>query len=113
MRGLGTFLLSFVAAMIVSPGTARAQASDRSDVLAAVNGFMRGLRAKDTALVSQHMDSLARMTLPRTNNAGTRLLILRAPELIRMVANEVANDEVIRNPTVQLDGGLAVVWAEY
>jgi hypothetical protein len=113
MRGLGTFLLSFVTTMIVSPGVARAQASDRSDVLAAVNGFMRGLRAKDTALVSQHMDSLARMTLPRTNNAGTRLLILRAPELIRMVANEAANDEVIRNPTVQLDGGLAVVWAEY
>ena len=114
MRRLGTILLSFVAVVVVAPVTARAQASDRTDVLAAVNGFMRGLRTKDTALVSQHMDTLARMTLPRTTNAGaTRLLVLRAPDLIRMVANEAANDEVIRNPTVQINGGLAVVWAEY
>ena len=113
MRCLGMFLLSFVTAMIVSPATARAQASDRADVLAAVNGFMRGLRTKDTTLIAQHMDSLARMTLPRGSNTGTRVFALRAPELTRMVANQPADDELIRNPSVQIDGSLAVVWAEY
>lgn len=113
MRCLGTLLLSFATVLLASPMAARAQASDRSEVLAAVNGFMRGLRAKDTALVAQHMDTLARMTLPRGGANGTRLFVLRAAELTRMVANEAANDEVIRSPTVQMDGNLAVVWAEY
>lgn len=107
-------VLTLVLAVVLAnpPSTATAQTA-RKDVLAAVDGFMRGLQTKDTALVAQHIDSLTRMTLPRTGQNGVRLVALRAPDLIRMVATQPASDERIRNPVVQVDGDAATVWAEY
>jgi len=109
--GLGT-----LAALAGRPTTARAQAqAQRAEVMATINGFLRGLKTKDTVLMAQHLDTLTRMTLLRPSPNGTRVVVLRGSEFIKVATNpnQPPLDEPIRNPVVQIDGDLAAVWAEY
>ncbi|HJR41587.1 MAG TPA: nuclear transport factor 2 family protein [Gemmatimonadaceae bacterium] len=106
------------AAPLVS--TARAQGSaagtaDRQAVLATIDGFLRGLRTKDTALMARHVDTLSRFTLLRPGPNGTRVVVVNASQFIRAVSDpgQPAFDEPIRNAQVNIDADLATVWAEY
>jgi hypothetical protein len=92
-----------------------ATAQDRAAVLATVDNFLRGLRTKDTTLMAQQLDSLARMTLLRPGPNGTRVMLLTGQQFINVASrpDQPAFDEPIRNPVVQIDGDLASVWAEY
>ncbi|HJU65973.1 MAG TPA: nuclear transport factor 2 family protein [Gemmatimonadaceae bacterium] len=97
-------------------GSTSGSAADRQAVLATIDEFLRGLRTKDTALMSRHVDTLSRFTLLRPSpNGGTRVVVLKASEFIRVVSNpdQPAFDEPIRNPQVHIDADLASVWAEY
>ena len=109
--GLGT-----LAAASATPSTARAQSqAQRAEVMATINGFLRGLKTKDTVLMTQHLDTLTRFTLLRTSPNGTRVVVLKGADFIKAVTNpnQPPLDEPIRNPVVQIDGDLASVWAEY
>jgi hypothetical protein len=89
---------------------------ERAAVLASIQGFMDALRMKDTTAMSQHMDSLTRITLLRpTREGATRVVVLTGPQFIRAAtpANQPGIDESIRNPVVHVSGDLATVWAEY
>lgn len=89
---------------------------DRQQVLATIDTFLRGLRTKDSTLMSQQMDTLTRLTLLRPlPNGGSRVVVMSGMDFIRNVTRpaQPAIDEPIRNPVVQVDGDLATVWAEY
>ena len=99
-----------------TPSTLHAQSqAQRAEVMATINGFLRGLRTKDTVLMTQHLDTLTRMTLLRPGPNGTRVVVLKGSEFIKVATNpnQPPLDEPIRNPVVQVDGDLASVWAEY
>jgi hypothetical protein len=107
--------------LVAVPMTARAQSAangstDREQVLATIETFLRGLRTKDSTLMIQQMDSLTRLTLLRpAPGGGSRVMVMSGSDFIRAVTrpDQPALDEPIRNPVVQLDGDLATVWAEY
>jgi ketosteroid isomerase-like protein len=91
-------------------------ARDRAEVLASIQGFLDGLRAKDTTRMAQHVDSLTRITLLRpTPGGGTRVVVLTAAQFTRLATrpDQPGIDEPIRNPVVHVSGDLASVWAEY
>jgi hypothetical protein len=109
--GLVTFAIASA-----SPSTLDAQSqAQRAEVMATINGFLRGLKTKDTVLMTQHLDTLTRMTLLRPGPNGTRVVVLKGSEFIKVAANpnQPPLDEPIRNPVVQIDGDLASVWTEY
>ncbi|MEW5916845.1 MAG: nuclear transport factor 2 family protein [Gemmatimonadota bacterium] len=97
-----------------APATLQGQ-SDRDAVLATLDAFLGAMKKKDTVTMAQYTDSLTRMTLLRPAPNGTRVVMLRATDFMRAVANpnQPAFEEPIRNPVVQIDGDLASVWAEY
>ncbi|HYD53289.1 MAG TPA: nuclear transport factor 2 family protein [Gemmatimonadaceae bacterium] len=110
---LRTLILS---AALLLPAPLLAQNAERDSVLASIQGFLTGMRTKDTVLMRQAVDSATRMTLLRPMPAGgIRVVTLTADQFIRVASNpnQPALDEPIRNPIVQIDGPLATVWAEY
>ncbi len=92
-----------------------ARANAEREVLATIDSFLIGLRTRDTALMARQVDSLARFTLLRPSQAGTRVMLLTPSQFMAAVTrpDQPALDEPIRNPVVQVDGDLASVWAEY
>jgi hypothetical protein len=105
--------LTLALAAIATPAAAQ---SDREQILATVNSLFDAMRARDTAAMAQHVDTLTRFTLLRPNQAGgSRVMILRPADFARAVTNpnQPPLDERIRNPVVHIDGDLATVWAEY
>ncbi|HSU16171.1 hypothetical protein [Longimicrobium sp.] len=97
-------------------GARETTAQERAAVLASLQGFMDALRMKDTTAMSQHVDSLTRITLIRpARDGGTRVVVLTAAQFIHAVTqpNQPGIDEPIRNPVVHVSGDLATVWAEY
>jgi ketosteroid isomerase-like protein len=105
------------AAATAAPAGARETTEqERETVLAAVQGFLDGLRMRDTAAMGLYVDSLTRFTLIRpTREGGTRVVAVDAAEFMRAVTQpgQPGVDEPIRNPVVQVSGDLAAVWAEY
>jgi hypothetical protein len=89
--------------------------SEREAVLGTLDAFFDAMRKKDSAGMALHTDSLTRMTLLRPGPNGSRVVVLRGTDFIRVASNpgQPALDEPIRNPVVQIDGDLATVWAEY
>ena len=108
--------LLLAAALLAAPAAMHAQATAKDSVLAAIDGFLGGMRAKDTTIMKQHIDSLTRMTLLRpAPGGGVRVMTLTGAQFIRVASNpnQPPLDEPIRNAVVQIDGDLASVWAEY
>lgn len=104
------------AAPAAAVGARETTEQERAAVLATVDSFMAALRAGDAAAMSQHVDSLTRLTLIRpTRDGGSRVIVLTGAEFIRAVTPPSQNgvDEPIRNPVVQVSGDLATVWVEY
>jgi hypothetical protein len=88
----------------------------RDSVLSAIDGFLEGMRAKDSTQMRQFVDPVARMTLLRpAAGGGVRVMLLSADDFLRVATapDQAPLDEPIRNPVVQIDGDLASVWAEY
>jgi hypothetical protein len=99
-----------------SAGARETTEQERAGVLAAVQGFMDGLRMGDTIAMNQYTDSLTRLTLIRpTREGGTRVVVMTSADFNRAVVRQGSPglDEPIRNPVVQVSGDLATVWAEY
>ena len=97
-------------------GAVETTEQERDAVLATIQGFMDALRTKDTAAMSQQVDSLTRLTLIRpTREGGTRVLVMTGAQFIQAVTQpgQPGLDEPIRNPVVHVSGDLATVWAEY
>ena len=113
MRTVAAVLTLLAAAPLRAQAPAPATAS--SEVLATIDSFLVGLRTRDTAKMARYTDTLSRFTLLRPGPAGTRVMLLTAPQFMAAVTrpNQPALDEPIRNPVVQIDGDLATVWAEY
>lgn len=108
--------LAVCALLLTAARPAAAQASDREQVLAAIDTFLVGLRTKDTAIMNRFVDSTTRMTLLRpAAGGGVRVVVMTGPQFITNVTAPTGPflDEPIRNPVVQLDADLASVWAEY
>lgn len=112
-RTLLALLLGLVPPVAVAQSPAPTAAE--AQVLATIDSFLAGLRARDTMLMARHVDTLARMTLLRPGPAGSRVMLLSAAQFMRAVSRpeQPALDEPIRNPVVHVDGDLASVWAEY
>ncbi len=97
-------------------GAREATGPEREAVLASIQGFLDGMRMKDTTAMNAHMDSLTRFTLLRPTRDGvTRVWALSAAQFLRAAVqpNQPGLDEPIRNPVVHVSGDLASVWAEY
>jgi ketosteroid isomerase-like protein len=97
-------------------GARETTAQEGAAVLATVQSFLDALRMRDTTAMSQHMDSLTRITLLRpTREGGTRVWVLTPAEFISAATRpgQPGLDEPIRNPVVHVSGDLATVWAEY
>lgn len=97
-------------------GALESTEQERAAVLATIHSFLDALRAGDAAAMSQHVDSLTRLTLIRpAREGGTRVVVMTGAEFIRLVAQpgQPGIDEPIRNPVVHVSGDLASVWAEY
>ena len=104
------------AAPASSVGARETTDQERAAVLASIQAFMDALRMKDSTAMSQHVDSLTRITLLRpARDGGTRVVALTAAQFIHAVTqpNQPGIDEPIRNPDVHVSGDLATVWAEY
>lgn len=107
--------LSMLAMFVTVPSAGHAQEA-RADVLAAIDGFLQGLRTKDTTAMQQYVDAATRFTLLRpAQSGGVRVVVVTAQDFMTSVSRpeQPALDEPIRNPVVQIDGDLASVWAEY
>ena len=104
-----------VLAGLALTGAPAAAQSAQAEVLGTIDAFLAAMRAKDTAAMAQHTDTLTRLTLLRPGPNGTRVVVLRGSEFFQAVArpDQPAIDEPIRKPVVQIDGDLATVWAEY
>jgi hypothetical protein len=92
-----------------------AQDASRSDVLAAVDGFLAAMRAKDSLGMMARLDSTSRFTLLRTGPDGTVVRTLSGREFVRLTTKPdgPSYHEPTRNAIVQIDGDLAALWAEY
>jgi hypothetical protein len=102
--------------LLAAPVAARAQATTRDSVLAAIDTFLAGMRTKDTVLMRSVIDSATRMTLLRpAQGGGVRVVTLTGEQFVRVASNpnQPPLDEPIRNTVVQIDADLASVWAEY
>jgi ketosteroid isomerase-like protein len=104
------------AAAAPTQGAQETTEQDRAAVLASIQGFLDGLRMKDTAALNLYVDSLTRITLLRpTREGGTRVVVMTAAQFINGATQpgQPGIDEPLRNPVVHVSGDLASVWAEY
>ncbi|MGH7468634.1 MAG: nuclear transport factor 2 family protein [Longimicrobiales bacterium] len=106
--------LLLLTTLLASPGAARAQ-NERAQVMAAVEGFLKGMLARDTVAMAQYIDPATRMTLLRPGPSGVRVVVLTGADFLRAASNpnQPPLDEPIRNAVVHIDADLAHVWAEY
>jgi hypothetical protein len=108
----GTLILAFV--FLALPAGATAQQNDTTAVMATLQRFVDGLRAKDTVAMKAELHEQARLTLLRpAPGGGVRVVALDGPGFIRAATAGPALDEPIRHPRVTIDADLATVWAEY
>ncbi len=103
-----------VATVLVSAPPLHAQ-GDRAQVLAAVTGFLEGMKARDTVRIASVIDSVTRFTLIRPGPSGNRIIVLKGSDFLKIATrtDQPPLDEPIRNAKVEIDGDLASVWAEY
>lgn len=99
---------------VLGPFPLRAQ-DDQAQVLSTVTNFMTGLRTRDTVLIAAQVDSLTRFTLIRPGPAGSRIVVLKGSDFLKVATrpDQPPLDEPVRNAKVMIDGDLATVWAEY
>ena len=96
-------------------GQSQPQSDERQQVMAVIQQLFDGMRVKDTAKMRATLHPDARLIATGVRE-GTPFASLVAPtQWFSGVASANASklDERLRNPVVQLDQGLASVWAEY
>lgn len=111
----GLVITAAAAAAFLFAGTAAAQSPAEKEVLATIHAFLDALKAKDTVGMKLSIDTLTRFTLLRPGPNGTRVMVLRGADFVRVATQPdgPTYDEPIRKPIVHIDGDLATVWAEY
>ena len=95
--------------------SASAQEAFPADVLAAVEGFLGAMRAKDSLGMMARLDSTSRFSLLRSGPHGTVVRVMSGQDFVRLTTKPdgPTYHEPTRNAVVQIDGDLATVWAEY
>ncbi|MFP5353651.1 MAG: nuclear transport factor 2 family protein [Gemmatimonadota bacterium] len=109
---------SLVAAAVLIPARARAQATDpQSEVMAVVQRLFDGMRAGDSSVVRSVFHPQTRMmTAARGPDGKLRLRIDPGIDgFVKAIGTPrpAPLDERIWNPKVEIDGPLASVWVDY
>ena len=112
-RVLGGVLIVFI--LIVTPvWPALAQNSEREAVLALVQGFFDGMAAKDVATLSEHLLDRGQFVSVREEaNVPDLRVSSHRNWLAQLPAGETRVLERFWEPTVLIDGRIAVVWTRY
>lgn len=108
-------LLTVLALSGLALAPAHAQSAE-SEVMAATRGMLAVLKTRDAVAARALMTADTRFTLTRpTPEGGTRVVVMTGEQFVEAVTRPGTQvvEEVIRNPVVRIDGGLATVWAEY
>jgi hypothetical protein len=111
------FILAIALVAVAPPRAARAQDPETAKILATVAKVFDAMRTRDTSLLSQALDTTARLvgvggrggaapTVNLTTSAQFGAAIARAP------AGDVWNERIF-DPEVRIDGNVAQVWAYY
>jgi len=101
--------------LITTTAAAQQPGADRDSVLAVVRRLFDAMRTGDSALARSVFAPNAQFATAVTRQ-GTPMLVMDTVEnFIRFVGSPRTDvvDERTRNEVVHIDGGLAVVWAEY
>ena len=94
---------------------AQAQTPEEA-VLNVTKAMLEVLTSRDAAAARALVIPETRFTLTRpTPEGGTRVLVMTGEQFIEAVTRpgDQVVEELIRNPSVKIDGALATVWAEY
>ncbi len=107
-----TLCLLFVASFL-TPGPAFAQESHAP--LQAVQALFDGMRARDSAAIRATLHPEARLLTAATDSTGSPVVeSTPIADFLRAIAQaKSVPDERISDPVVQVDDGLATVWARY
>ncbi|MEP7326517.1 MAG: nuclear transport factor 2 family protein [Gemmatimonadota bacterium] len=95
---------------------AQGDEAKKAEVLATVQKLFDGMRARDTAAVSQVLDSSARLVTTLNANGVADMDITAVPDFVRIVAIAAPGqllDERIGGPEVGVEDNLATVWVPY
>ena len=112
-RVAGVLALVFI--LTVTPvWRAVAQNREREAVLALVQGFFDGMAAKDTAVLSRQLLDDGQFVSVREGAGIPDLRVSSHRDwLAQLTAGETRVLERFWEPTVLIDGGIAVVWTRY
>lgn len=108
-------LLTVLALSGLALAPAHAQSAE-SEVMAVTHGMLAVLKTRDAVAARALMTADTRFTLTRpAPEGGTRVVVMTGEQFVEAVTRPGTQvvEEVIRNPVVRIDGGLATVWAEY
>lgn len=111
--------LLLMTAVLLSATSLPAIAQDsgpKAEVLAAVQKLFDGMRTRDTAAVSQVLDSTARLVTTFNFNGIADMEITSVPDFIHIIATAEAGqllDERTESPNVEVQDNLASVWVPY
>ena len=96
-------------------GQSQPQADERQQVMAVVQQLFDGMRVKDTARMRATLHPDARLITTGAREGVPFASMVAPTQWFAGVASANATklDERLRNPVVQVDQGLASVWAEY
>lgn len=112
MRSLAIVLALAAAAGGTAP--AFAQDSSNADVLAAVDAFMAGLNSKNPEAMAEVVIEGAIVASVREGEDGDRTRVRSMQSTIDALTSEQSDfREVYWDPTVLINGPIAVVWAPY
>lgn len=111
-------IMMLAAAFLLASMPAQAQDTDASkrDVLQAVQKLFDGMRARDTAALTQVLDSTARLVTTFGTSEAPDMDVTPALQFIQIVATAAPGqllDERIETPTIQIEDNLASVWVKY
>ena len=112
MRRIGTM----AAILLLAAIPAHAQEASKRDVLQAVRKLFDGMRARDTAALTQVLDSTARLVTTFGTSEVPDMDVTTVPVFIRIVATAEPGkllDERIETPTIEIEDNLASVWMKY
>ncbi|HLB54142.1 MAG TPA: nuclear transport factor 2 family protein [Gemmatimonadales bacterium] len=100
--------------LVATAGRLAAQ-NDEREVLAAVQQLFDGMRAQDTARMRAVLHPDARLLSAGVREGIPVVTVVSPGRWLEGVAKATGGtlDERLRNPVVQVDGGLASVWVEY
>jgi len=107
------FMVGSAALMLAGVSVAVAQQPER-EVLAVVQRLFDGMKTHDTVKMRAVLHPQARLVSSSMKDGAPTASVESTDGWLTAISRGVEPyDERLRNPVVQVDGGLAAVWAEY